>query len=416
MDRNIQPKTFTAKRIILVITGVAVITAVGLAVWHSGGERRFSVKADTLRIATVERGPFREFIPVEGSVQPLQEYILDAVEGGKVEQVYQREGAMVHRGDPLLKLSNSDLALDYLYRETQLLEQRNQLRNSHLEMEQSRLTLQAELMALEHEIQQQQSICRRNEDLHQDKLISQAEYEQARDQLEYLQRKKSLTVKTHQQALAFRQAQSDQIQSTVHQMEANLALLRQKMDDLVVRAPADGQLTALNAEVGQTKPAGERLGQLDVLDGFKVRAWVDEFYLSRVDTGLQGVIDLDSTPYTLTVHKIYPEVRDGRFELEMRFAGPAPTSIKRGQTLKIRLQLGDQTEALLLPRGGFYQSTGGQWAFVLNADGHTARRRPIRLGRQNPLQYEVLDGLKPGDRVIISGYDTFGETTQLVLN
>jgi len=374
-----------------------------------------NVDAEKLTIATVEKGPFQEFIPINGSVLPLQEIFLDAVEGGKVEQIFLRDGVQVKPGDKILKLSNSDLQLDYLYRETQLLDEQNRLRSVRLELEQSRLQLQAELMELDHEIETQRRVYGRNSELYKENLLSKQVFENSEHHYLYLVRRRDVVVRTHEQTLALRQAEIEKLESSIHQMKAHLQVLQEKMEDLVIRALIEGQLTSLDAELGQSKAPGQRLGQIDVLDGFKVRAEIDEYYLPRIDKGQTGEVELSGTTYQLEIRKIYPEVQDGRFEMDMYFLNDIPGGLKRGQTLKIRLQLGDLTEAILLARGGFYQHTGGNWVYILNESGDTATKSPIKLNRYNPRFYEVTSGLKPGDRVIVSAYDNFGDHDRLFL-
>ena len=374
-----------------------------------------NVNIERITIATVEKGVFQEFIPVIGNVLPIKTIYLDAMEGGRVENIFVEAGSMVHEGDKILKLANTNLLLDIMYREAQFFEQSNNLRNTRLAMEQHRLTLRRELVELDYQIQRQKRIYDRNTELAKKDLISQQEYEQAKDEYEYLLKRKELTLETQKQDAVFRQVQIEQLEASVQRMQTNLGMVKQKLESLVLRAPISGQLTSLHAEIGESKSPGERLGKIDVLEGFKVRAAIDEHYIARIEIGRTGAFDLAGTSYTLIVKKIYPEVREGRFEVDMEFDGASPQGMRRGQTLRIRLELGDLSEAVLLPRGGFYQKTGGQWVYVLEPSGAVATKRPIRLGRQNPQVFEVLEGLEPGEQVITSTYDGFGDIDRLIL-
>jgi len=416
MDRIIKKKRWTAKKIILILVSVAFLAAVIYGFLSQEKGTALNVDLEKLTIATVEKGPFQEYIPVNGNVLPLQEFFLVANEGGKVEQIFIREGALVQPGDQILKLSNADLQLEYLSRQTQLLDEQNRLRTLQLELEQSRLQLKGELMALEHEILMQKRTFLRNQDLFNEKLLSTQDFENSRDQYEYLLRRKDITVQTHEQTLALSQAEIEKLHGSIAQTESHMRILQSKMDDLIIRSPISGQLTSLDAEIGQFKAPGQSIGQIDVLDGFRVQAEIDEYYLPRIDRGQLGEVEVSGQTFTLETRIIYPEVIDNRFRTDMYFTDETPGGLKRGQTLKIRLQLGDLTEAVLLARGGFYQHTGGNWVYVLDEGGTVAKKRSIKLNRYNPRFYEVIDGLKPGDQVIVSSYDHFGDHDRLMLN
>ena len=415
MDRKIEKKKWSPKKIAgLSIIGIFFSVVVYRFIFGDG-HSKLNVNIERITIATVEKGVFQEFIPVIGNVLPIKTIYLDAMEGGRVENIFVEAGSMVHEGDKILKLANTNLLLDIMYREAQFFEQSNNLRNTRLAMEQHRLTLRRELVELDYQIQRQKRIYDRNTELAKKDLISQQEYEQAKDEYEYLLKRKELTLETQKQDAVFRQVQIEQLEASVQRMQTNLGMVKQKLESLVLRAPISGQLTSLHAEIGESKSPGERLGKIDVLEGFKVRAAIDEHYIARIEIGRTGAFDLAGTSYTLIVKKIYPEVREGRFEVDMEFDGASPQGMRRGQTLRIRLELGDLSEAVLLPRGGFYQKTGGQWVYVLEPSGAVATKRPIRLGRQNPQVFEVLEGLEPGEQVITSTYDGFGDIDRLIL-
>lgn len=415
MDRPIQKKKWPPKRIALYAGAGLFCSVVMYSFLFGDTSSKLNVETERITIATVTRGPFQEFIPVSGNVLPIKTIYLDAVEGGRVERKFVEAGAMVAEKDPILQLANTNLLLDIMFREAQFFEQSNNLRNTRLLMEQSRLTLRQQLVDQEYQLQRLQRLHERAVELRAKNLIAQQEYEQTRDEYEYYRRRRDLAVESFRQDSLFREIQVQQLEGSLQRMEANLEVTKQKLASMIIRAPITGQLTSLNAEIGESKSPGERLGQVDVLDGFKVRAGIDEHYLARISLDLAGEFDFAGQTYRLLTRKIYPEIRDGRFDIDLEFDGPAPAGIRRGQTLHIRLQLGDLAEATLLPRGGFYQKTGGQWVYVVDKSGEIAVKRNIRLGRQNPQVFEVLDGLQPGEQVITSSYDSFGDIDKLIL-
>jgi HlyD family secretion protein len=337
------------------------------------------------------------------------------MEGGRVEAVIREAGSFVNQGDTILHLSNTSLLLDIMNREAQLFEQRNNLRNTRLAMQQNALTLEGRLLDLDRQIQSAKRSFDLAELLRGKGLNSQDEFDDARDEYEYLKKRRDLTIETQRQDSLFRTLQIEMREASVERIGGNLEIVRQNLENLFLRAPVTGQLTSPNAEIGESKVRGERLGQIDILDGFKIRADIDEHYITRTQEGLHGEFDLAGESFELIVTKIYPEVRNGRFAVDMEFAGDEPREIRRGQSVHVRLELGDLTECVLLPRGGFYQSTGGRWAYVVDETGEIAARREIRLGQQNPRMFEVLEGLQPGDRVVTSSYDNFGDVDKLVL-
>ena len=415
MDRTIEKKRWPPKKIAGLLIIILFCSLVLYGFLFTDRSSKLNVDAEKITINRVTKGQFQESIPVIGNVLPIKTVYLDAVEGGRVETRYIEAGTLVQEGDEILKLSNTNLLLDIMYREAQLFEQSNNLRNSRLLMEQNRLALRRELAEINYNIKTQKRIFERSTRLAEKNLISQEEYEQAKDDYEFLLEQRELTLETQKQDSLFRQTQIAQLETSLERMESNLSIAKQKLENLVIKAPLAGALTSLNAEIGESKAAGERLGQIDVLDGFKVRAGIDEHYLHRIEIGRSGTFDFAGKSYRLTINKIYPEVQDGRFEVDMEFVGQEPEGIRRGQTLHIRLDLGDLSEAILLPRGGFYQSTGGQWVYVLSESGDYATKRSTKLGRQNPEVYEVLEGLEPNEEVITSSYDTFGDFDKLIL-
>jgi len=415
LDRQLPKKRWKPRRDIPVAAAALLLIFLIIHIVAGDHSARLNVQSERITISTVEKGPFQEFIPVTGTVIPIRTVYLDAMEGGRVAQRLLEAGAVVNQGDPILKLENVDLRLNSLNREADLAEQSNALRNTRLDMERTRLSLQSQLADINYEILKSKRIYERYEILMGKDLISQQEYDDARDSYQYLLKRRELTIESHHQDSIFRAVQIKNLEESLDRMQENLRLIRLNLENLTVKAPISGQLTSLVPEIGESIGKGERIGQIDVLDGFKVRVEVDEHYIARINPGQEGEFDFNGRSYRLVIRKIYPEVTEGRFEVDMLFTGEEPEGIRRGQTLHIRLELGGLSEAVMLARGGFYQKTGGQWVFVVNQDGSMAEKRDIRLGRQNTEKFEVLAGLKPGERVITSSYDTYGDVDKLVL-
>jgi HlyD family secretion protein len=409
MDRIIKKKKLTPKRIIgILLAGAFIVFCIKLLVFGDYSAK-LNVQSERITISTIREGPFQEYIPVIGAVVPKKTIYLDAMEGGSVEKVYIEAGSFVKKGEKILTLANTDLLLDIMNREAEFFQLTNDLRNARLVMEQNRLYLRSELLELDYQINKLKRTYESEQALIKNKIIPSQQYENTKSEYEYLCNKKEITLQTYQQDSLFRENQIQQIETSLKRMEANLKIVKQKLEDLTIKAPITGHLTALNAEIGESKKRGERLGQIDVLEGFKILVPVDEHYIARINIGQQGEFTFDEKSYQLTIAKIYPEVIDGRFEIDMVFDDNQPEGIRRGQTLHIRLELGNLSTAILLPQGGFYQKTGGQWVYILDDSGEFAVKRKINLGRQNPEVYEVLAGLKPGERVITSSYDNYGD-------
>ena len=415
MDRPIEKKIWTLKRIVGIALACLVVFAIlyGLLLRDRGS--RLYVSAERMTISEVKRGAFQEWIPINGTVAPVKSVYIDAIEGGRVEEVFAEEGSLVETDQPILQVSNTNLLLDIMYREAELFQQINELRNTRLAMEKHRLDLQSILLDLDYQLSRQKRDIERVEALRKTDMISDEEFKQAKDEYNYLLDRRELTLETHRQDSVFRQVQIGSLEASVERMQSNLEIVRGKLDNLLIRAPIAGQLTSLDAEVGQLKAPGMRIGQIDVLESFILRCGIDEHYIARITKGLIGEFNFAGNAYRLQVIKVYPEVQEGRFEVDMEFTGEEPEGIRRGQTFRIKLELGIPAEAVMLPRGGFYQSTGGRWAFVLDDAGECAFKRPIRLGRQNTQMFEVLEGLEPGERVITSSYENFGNADKLIL-
>ncbi len=415
MDRILEKKKWPPKRIIIYsLSGIfAIIVIYNLLFGDTSS--KLNVETEKITISTVSKGPFKEYIPITGNIIPIKTVYLDAVEGGRVEKLFLEAGTMVEQGDEILRLANTNLLMDIMFREAELFEQSNNLRNTRLAMEQNRLQLKSELIHLDFQQKMLKRDYRRKNELLKENLISQLEFEQSQDEYEYNLKLRDLAIESYKQDSLFRKVQISQLEASLTRMQKNLALIKTKLENLTIKAPITGHLTSLNAEIGESKSRGERLGQVDVLEGFKVRAAVDEYHLSRIQRGLEGEFDFAGGTHKIIVDKIYPEIRDGRFNIDLIFSDSEPGGITRGLTSHIRLELGNLSEAILLPRGGFYQKTGGQWAYVLDESGDFAGKRDIRLGMQNPQMFEVLEGLEPGEKVITSSYDSFGDNDVLVL-
>ncbi len=416
MDRKIEKKKWPPKRIILYsVSGVFVILVLYNLIFGDTSSK-LNVDLEKITVSTVVSGPFQEFIPVTGNVIPIKTVYLDAMEGGRVEKRFLEAGSMVNKGDKILELGNTNLMMDIMFREAEFYEQSNNLRNTRLAMEQNRLVLKSQLIQLDYEIIRLKRDYDRNEELLNGNLISKQEYERIQDEYGFNIKRRDLAVESYKQDSLFRKIQIKQLEESLRRMQNNLELIKSKLENLIIRAPVSGQLTSLNAEIGESKARGERLGQVDVLDGFKVRAAIDEHYLSRISIDLAGEFDFADKSHKLITNKIYPEIRNGRFDVDLVFKDIEPAGLRRGKTLHIRLALGDLSEALLLSRGGFYQKTGGQWVYLIDESGSMAEKHRIRLGRQNPQMFEVLEGLEPGQKVITSSYDSFGDNDKLILN
>ncbi len=419
VDRKIEKKMFTPKRIAVVTVAVIVVVGLGYLVWSTAtGGQALNVDQEKLTVSTVEQGPFQEFISVTATVRPDRTIFLDAVEGGRVEETYVREGAMVDKGDPILRLSNNDLRLQVLNSEASIAEQQNQMDQLKLQMEQQSLSLQQQIAEMEYQISRLGRQHDRQQRLHEQNLISEEEYLNTRDEFNYQQRRLRLTRSAFVQDSLAQLSRLTSMEQTEERLQRNYEVLRQSLENLTVSAPINGQLTSLDAEIGQIINSGTRLGQVDLVDSYKLRAQIDEFYIERVRRGQIATTQaIGGTEYEMEVTRVYPQVENGRFEVDLRFTGEAPSdAIRRGQSIRIKLELGSPEDAVLLSRGGFYQSTGGNWAYVVTEDGDEAVRRNIQLGRQNPNYFEVQGGLQPGDRVVTSSYDTFGDADRLVLN
>jgi HlyD family secretion protein len=415
MDRKIEKKKWPPKKLALYGgTGLFVFLVAYIFIFGDQSSK-LNVEKERLTISDVRKGPFQEFIPITGEVRPIETFFLDVSDGGRVVKKFVEDGAFVNAGDPIVKLDNTSITLNMMYNEAQLFQQINSLRSTRLSMEQNRLTLQENMLEVEYDLLDAQRQYEVNKKLFEKSLISGNDFQKSKEQYDLMVNKKKLTYESFKQDSLFRLQQIEQLEASVAQMQGNMNIVKQQLENLTVKAPIKGQLTALNAEIGESISSGENLGQIDVVDSFKIRAQIDEHYIARVAPGQTGEFEFSGKTYKLIIKTVYPQVNNGRFEVDMHFAETPPQGIRRGQTVHIKLELGELTEALLVDRGGFYQTTGGQWVFVVDPSGKFAVKRNIRLGQQNPQVFEVLEGLHPGEKVITSSYDNFGDVQKLIL-
>jgi len=417
IDRKIEKRKWPPKKIATIAAIVAFVALVAYGFSTTTGGKRLNVDREKLTFATVEHGVFQELISVNGNAIPADFIYLDAVEGGRVEEIHIQEGAMVTVGQPILRLSNNNLEMSMLTAEASRIEQRNRLETLRFQMEQNSLRLRQQISEVNYQITRLERLHRRSQELYAKQLISDQEYEQTRDQYEYYLNLRTLTLEGFRADSLQQVSQLSQMQISLRRIEENFGLVEQNLENLTLRAPIAGRLTQLNAEIGEIRNMGFRFGQIDNLDGgYQVEARIDEFYSSRVNRGQRARGEHAGTEYELVVTRVYPEVRDGSFTVDLDFTSDPPPDIRRGLTLRFRLEMSDPAEADLIPRGGFYQTTGGNWIYVVDNSGDYAIKRYIRLGRQNPQHFEVLEGLQPGEEVVTSSYDTFGDADRLVFN
>ena len=415
MDRVIEKRRLPAKTLTMAGIALAALALVGLYLWEQSNSRSFAIENSRVMVSPVVQGTFDDFIPIRGRVTPRKTVYLDVIEGGQVERRYVDDGAVVKAGDLLVTLNNTSLQLDVTRNEATVTEQLNNMRTIELQLEQNRLQHKRNLVEMDYQIKRLQRQVERLSSLDQQGLAVKSQLEDARDELEYFQNRRVVTLESQATDARLQETQLAFLKESGTQLEQNLVLARKNLDALNVRAPVDGKLSGLDVEVGQSIQRGGRLGQIDDPDSFKLRVEVDEFYLNRVDIGQPAHFDRGGERYALTVSKIYPQVTNGQFELDLLFDDKEPDDIRRGQTLQARLTLGDSSPALIIPNGAFFQDTGGNWMFVVNAAGTEAVRRNVKLGRRNSRYIEVLDGLEAGEAVVTSPYSSFKDMDRLTL-
>ncbi len=415
MDIPLEKKRFSTKMIMTIAGAVVLIALIIYVILASSGGSKLNVEKERISINTATQGVFQENIPVNGIILPITTIYLDALEGGRVEEKFVEDGAVMKKGDPILRLSNTDLELSLVNQETQVYNLLTQMQISQNAARTNTINRVNQFTDVESNLIEAKRLYDLNKGLVEKGVIARQEFIQAENDYNYQKERMRLSKEIlKQDTLSVRQ-ESGQAQNSYARTRNALELMRRKVADLIVRAPVDGQLTSLDAEIGQSKNKGERLGQIDVLSGFKVRADIDEHYISRIYNGQTGSFEFNGKSYTLEIKKVFTQVTNGRFQVDMQFTQEIPEGIRRGQTLQIRLALSQEKQAMLIPKGGFFQQTGGNWIFKVSEDGTTAYKVDIRLGSQNTEYYEVLSGLQPGDKVITSSYDNYGDVQELVL-
>lgn len=393
----------------------ALIIYFGLNVYKSSGTSRLNVETERLLLDTVHEGAFQEFIPVTGAVLPIKTVIIGAISGGRVEQKHVEDGAILKAGQQILELSNPDLQLNYLNQEASIVAQINQIRSNTLMMEQQSLNLRETALDVDYQIVLNEQRVARNKTLFTDGVIAEVEFQENKDQLDHLLRRKQLLMQTINRDSSAAVLQQQQMENSLDLMKRNLEIAKKSLENLIVKAPIEGQLSGLTSELGELIIEGNQIAQIDDLSNFKIRVQVDEFYISRVFVGQTGSFQFAGDWYNLSIQKIYPQVINGAFAADMIFTEKTPDGIKRGQTVSVKLELSAQENALMLARGGFYQTTGGNWVYVLDPASGVAHKRNIQIRRQNPNFYEVTSGLDIGEVVVTSSYENFGDKDELIL-
>src|SRR6056297_927246 len=415
MDEQIETGWLTRGRLYIIAAVIALAICVVLILQMLNAATAMNVDSDRLVISEVQEDVFQEFIQVTGSLQPSRSIFLDAVEGGVIETILIPSGSNVSTGYTILTLSNSNLRLQVLQQSSSIYDQINQARNSRLNIEQNSLSLKERLASAENRHRVSDANFQRVKTLYGEEMISEQEHMEARENYLYQQKRYNLIYESFQQDSIKSSQQLRQIDESLNRMRQSLNAVQGILDRLVVTAPMEGQLSTADLAVGQSISSGERIGQIDNLDSYNIRVSIDEYNLSRITEGLQGSTSIGSREYRLRIERVYPIVENGQFQVDMHFVDDAPEDLRRGQSLRIRLQLGNLSPALLLDRGGFYRQTGGNWVYRVTENGNRAERRSIEIGRQNPDHFEILSGLTDGDKVIISNYEAFGENESLNL-
>lgn len=414
MDRVIKKKKWTPKK----IATIAFVSLFGVFIvyllFFRDKQSKLYVERNQLSISIVKQDKFQEFIPIDGVVYPKHTIYIDAVQGGIVEKRYVEDGAMLHKGDSIMKLKNANMELQYMEQETRLFQTLNELENTKISLQKNIFARQQELVTLRYQIDKTRIDYQRQSDLYSAKVISDKEFEDADRDYRYNIKQMGIELELMKLDSLAAVRRNKQIDLSMDRMESNLVMLRNNLENLIIKAPVDGKLSSFSAEIGETKNPGEHLGQIDQQKGFKLKARIDERYISRVFIGQSGEFDFAGKTYQMEISKIYSDVNNGAFEVDFYFTNDSPGSIKRGQTIQMRLKFSSAKDAIIVKRGGFFQETGGNWIYLIHENEGIATKHPIRIGRQNTLYYEVLEGLKPGDQVIISSYNAFGEKDKLV--
>ena len=417
MDKIIEKKTgwrvaFTKKALPWWLGALLAVFVIYLIARPNNKTLR--VDKDTVTISNAVKGEFNDYIRISGRVQPMTTIQLSPQEGGIVEKILIEEGSPVKAGDAILILNNDNLDLQILNSEAELAEKENILRNTQIQMEQQKLDVRQNVLEYGTNVERLHRAYEQQKALYEDKLIAKEEYLKAEEDYQLALQKYNLMTERSRQDSLYRGTQIDRMEESLENMQLNMSMIRRRKSNLIVKAPIDGELGLLDVVLGQSIAAGTKIGQINSVGTYKVEAQIDEHYIDRVIAGLEATFERQGETYSTVIRKVYPEVRDGKFKADFKFDGEQPDNIRAGQTYYLNLQLGQPEEAIIIPRGTFYQKTGGKWIYVVNKEGTKAVKREIRIGRQNPQYYEVLEGLEPGERVITSGYDTYGDSDVLV--
>ena len=417
MDKIIEKKTgwrvaFTQKALPWWLGALLLVFVIYLIARPNNKTLR--VDKDTVTISSAVNGEFNDYIRISGRVQPMTTIQLSPQEGGIVEKILIEEGSPVKAGDAILILNNDNLDLQILNSEAELAEKENILRNTQIQMEQQKLDVRQNVLEYGMQVDRLRRAYEQQKALYEDKLIAKEEYLKAEEDYNLALQKYNLMTERSRQDSLYRGTQIDRMEESLENMQLNMSMIRRRKSNLIVKAPIDGELGLLDVVLGQSIAAGTKIGQINSVGTYKVEAQIDEHYIDRVIAGLEATFERQGETYSTVIRKVYPEVRDGKFKADFKFDGEQPDNIRSGQTYYLNLQLGQPEEAVIIPRGTFYQKTGGKWIYVVNKEGTKAVKREIRIGRQNPQYYEVLEGLEPGEKVITSGYDTYGDSDVLV--
>ncbi len=412
MDRKVVRQSVNYKKWLAVMVGALILLWLAVKITEQSTGKVLAVNSNRIIVSTVSKGVFEDFIPVRGRVAPAKTVYLDAIEGGRVERILVEDGVELQAGDLIVELSNASLQLNVLGNEARVAEQLNNMRSIELNLEQNRLRHKSNLIDIEYQIKLLTRQLAREQSLLDRGAITQSKYDDTADTLAWYKSQREVTLESQSSDAKMQEAQLAFLKETSERLEHNLAISRKNLENMNVRAPVAGKLSGFNVEIGQSIGRGERLGQIDTPNDYKVTAFIDEFYLGRVDIGQNAQFD----QYPLKISKIYPQVQNGQFEVDFTFVEHQPRDIRRGQTVQTKLTLGDASQAVLIPNGAFYQDTGGNWIFVVSADGTEAVRRPVRLGRRNNQFIEVIEGLEVGEQVVTSPYTSYKEMQRLALD
>ena len=418
MDRVIEQKKgirLVFNRKALPYWGGLILLAFILWLIFRDNSSTLRINADSVITGKVTHGEFNDYIRISGQVQPMTTIQISPLEGGVVESIIVEEGSQVKKGDKILKLSNENLDLQILNSEAELAEKENILRNTMISMEQQKLSVKQERLQLQMEVRRTQRAYEQQKSLYEEKLIAKEVWLKAEEEYLLAKDKLELVRNREMQDSLYRSVQIEQMEESLKNMRTNMLMIRKRKENLTIKSPIDGELGLLDAVLGQSVVSGAKIGQINDLSSYKIEAQIDEHYIDRVTSGLEAIFERQNESYHAVIRKVYPEVRDGKFKADFKFSGPQPENIRTGQTYYMNLQLGLPEESILIPRGTFYQYTGGKWIYVLSPDGSKATKREIRIGRQNPQFYEVEEGLEAGEQVLISNYDQYRENDILIL-